>query len=188
MMKTTRTKGKDVTELGLGGYADDWPAEGHYQFYVGGIEVQPEKLPNMIIINLEVITGEVPGQEGKKPDLLLWYDPEHEKWSQDAMDRVWKFFWACGLYEEDNLEPSFEPADAVGKNFIGKVGKVKRKKSKTDPTKIEVIQMEEGKYWPIGHKDVEGLVKVDEDLVKKGLEKKPTEAASSDAEDDLDDI
>lgn len=186
-MKVTRTKDKHMGEVGGSEFGDDWPEPGHYQFFVSGIEVQPEKLPNMIIVNLEVVTGEVPGQEGKKPDLLIWYDPAHEKWSQNAMDRIARFFWACGIIEDEE-EADLNPADAVGKSFIGKVGKVKRKKSKTDPTKVEVVQMEDGAYWPIGHADVEGLVQVDQEVAKLGAEKKPTKAASSEADDELDDL
>ena len=186
-MKVSRSKDKTMTEVGGGGFTDDWPEPGHYQFYVTGIEVQPDKLKNMIIVGLEVVTGEVPGQEGKKPDLLLWYDPEHDKWSQNSMDRIARFFWACGIIEDEE-EADLEPADAVGRSFIGKVVKTKRKKSKDDPTKVDVIQMEDGGYWRIGHPDIEGLVKVDQEVAKAGAEKKTTEKAGDAVDDDLGDL
>jgi len=152
---------KEIEKTGGPAYPDDWPEVGHYQFLVLGIEVQPEKLPNMIIVALEVVTGEVPAQEGKKPDLLLWYDPASEKWSDNAIDRVTRFFWAVGLIKEGE-QKNIEPSDAAGKCFIGKVAKLKKPKSKTDRTKIEVTGIEDGGYWPVGHPEVNGLFRADE--------------------------
>lgn len=177
------TKGKDVRNIGGPGFDDDWPQIGHYQFIVSGIEVQPERAKNGIIVDLEVITGEVPGQEGHKPRLFLWYDPGHESWNDNAMDRIVRFFWACGLIEENETK-QVDPQAAIGRCFVGKVAKAMRKKSKNDPTKIEVVQMEDGGYWRIGDDAIKNLF-TPKKIETASPERKPEEKAADSELDDL---
>lgn len=178
-----KTKAKDdIQKRGGAKFDDDWPPEGHYQFLVTDIEVQPERMNNMIIVSLETVTGTVPGQEDKTPALFLWYDEEHKSWNDNCMDRIIRFFWACGLIEPGE-EKEIEPLHCRQKSFVGKVIKGKRKLKSTGET-IEALQMADGQYWRIGDPEIKDLFETKELAPPpKAREEKP-----STEDDGLDDL
>jgi hypothetical protein len=181
-----KTKGKTINEIGGSSFNDDWPAVGHYQFLVNGIEVNPERVQSCIVVQLEVVTGEVPGQEGKTPTMMLWYDPSHEKWGESAMDRITRFFWAVGLIEED-AESNVEENDAIGKTFVGKVVTQMRKDKHTGKRE-ERIGIEDGAYWRCGHPDIANLFSVDEKVVADAAKAATVESKVDKDEEDLSDL
>lgn len=154
-----RVLGKDkvMAETGTG-FGSAWPPIGHYQFYVKGIQVNPERSPNMIMIELRIITGTVPGQEDLEPTLWLWYDETHPKWGADAAERVHRFFWAVGLFEEGE-DADIEPSDAVGKCFVGEVAENFRKLGKDATEKTKIVEMKDGYYWRVDHAAIKTLFK-----------------------------
>ncbi len=156
-LKNTDGTKKAISDAGTG-YGGGWPPVGHYQFYVKGIKCNPDFKSNMIIIELKVIAGTMPGQEEVEPTLWLWHDKVHPAWGADHQERITRFFWAVGLIEEGE-QKNIEPNDAIGKCFIGEVTKQMRKKDKDSSEKIEVIQMGDGLYWRLGNKAIEGIVK-----------------------------
>lgn len=156
----------------MGGFKNVPP--GRYHVSVQKIEVQPEKHRSSIVVDVEILKGTVPGQEGNTAKCFLWYDPDNEKWQKFGEERVSRFFWAAGLVG-DNAEADVNPTDATGRQLVIEI------EEKTEDGKTRVGY--QGSCWPLEHSDVSDVPKDEKALAYQGASATSSQGQAGDSEE-----
>jgi len=142
------------------------PLAGRYHVVVKDVDESHEKFENSIPVEIEVLKGTTPGQEGK-------LHTEFFSISEKAIDRLLRFSLTTGIVRPGEKK-DVSISDAVGRQLIveledhsyEKNGEVKK------GVRISFLGM-----WSVGNDEVKDVPK-DKEALKLGTESKPVAAAS----------
>lgn len=136
-------------EQGLGGF--DNPAVGRYHVAVKEVGSKNEK--GSTPVTMYVLTGNVPGQEGKEFREFLKPDPS----KPFSMERIGRLLWAAGLLAPGERR-HVEFSELESCQLLVQLGERKYKDANgREQTSVNIDAGADGGCWPIGHPDAKDI-------------------------------
>jgi len=152
---------KDPHEQGKGGKS---PEPGKYHAMIKSVDNSHGKHAKSIPVEFEILTGTVPGQEGKTTTEFFYYDPHDPK--DFAIDRLSRLAWAAGLMEA-GTDADVDLRQAIGRHVVIELFEDSYEKN-GETKKTTKLSWKFGAIWPLGDDEVADVPK-NEDALKLAI-------------------